>query len=82
MIVDPSEQESYTVVMTMNVNTAFLGLNLPHTFEVIGIGVITLILCVGFILYRMTQNKHSDIVAIDYPDEMEIEENREDDLRS
>ena len=82
LIVDPSEQESYTVVMTMNVNTAFLGLNLPHAFEVIGIGVITLILCVGFILYRMTQNKHSDIVAIDYPDEMEIEEDREDDLRS
>lgn len=72
--VDPANQEPYTIVMTMDVNTTFLGLDLPHAFEVIGIVVITLIMSVAFIIYKRTQNKHSEIVAIDYPDEVEEEE--------
>lgn len=74
MQVDAANPEPYTVVMTMNVNTSFLGLDLPHAFEVIGIAVITLIMSVAFIIYKRTQNKHSEIVAIDYPDEVEEEE--------
>lgn len=78
---DPSEQIPYEIVMTIHKTTVFMGLDLPHTLEVIGIVVITLIMCVAFLLYRMTQNKHSEIIAIDYPEEIEAIEDKDDEFK-